>query len=64
MIDAYDIQQSIRSMWGSLSRIVSGDSVKKTFPEVPVYVKIDDKLLVVTNVKEVDGKIILETNNE
>lgn len=64
MIDAYDLQQSLRSMWSTLSRIVSGDSVKKTFPQVPVYVRIDDKLLVVSNASIQDDKIVLETNNE
>jgi hypothetical protein len=51
-------------MWSTLSRIVSGDSVKKTFPQVPVYVRIDDKLLVVSNASIQDDKIVLETNNE
>ena len=64
MIDAYDLQQKLRSLWGDLSRVVSGASAKKTFPTVPVYVKLDDKLLVVSNVEVEENKIILRTENE
>lgn len=63
-MDAYDIQNRIRTLWGDLSRIVSGASAKKTFPTVPVYVKLDDKLLVVSNVEVEENKIILRTENE
>lgn len=63
-MDAYDVQQSIRSFWGELSRIVSGDSVKKSFPTVPVYVKIDGRLVIVKSASIENNKIILDTENE
>jgi hypothetical protein len=60
MIDAYDLNQTIRNMWSNLARMVSGDSVKKSFPPVPVYVNVDGKLFVVSAINEVDGKIIMD----
>ena len=63
MMDAYNIHQLLFKFWQSLTTIPSGAAVKPKFPEVPVYVKVDDKLLVVTDIKIEDQKIILETDN-
>ena len=64
MIDAYDLQQQLRSFWGELSRIVSGSDVKKTFPQVPVHVLVDGKLYVVDQAEITEGKIVLKTKEE
>ena len=63
MIDAYYIQEKLFKFWQSLTTIPSGATFKPTFPEVPIYVRVDDKLLVVTDIKIEDQKIILDTEN-
>ena len=63
-MDAYDIHQKILTLWQSLARPVSGASAKKAFPDVPVYVLIDNKLVTVEEVYLDSGKIILRANNE
>ena len=63
MIDAYNIQQLLFKFWQSLTTIPSGATFKPQFPEVPLYVRVGDKLLVVTDIKIEDQKIILETDN-
>ena len=63
-MDAYDIQTRIRTLWETIARPSSGDSLNKVYPETPVYVLIEGKLI---SVKEVylDGrKIILRADNE
>lgn len=63
-MDAYDIQNRIRTLWETIARPSSGDSLNKVYPETPVYVLIEGKLI---SVKEVylDGrKIILRADNE
>lgn len=63
-MDAYDIHQKIQALWQSLATPASGASVKKSFPEVPVYVLIDNKLVTVQEVYLDSGKIILRVDNE
>lgn len=60
MMDAYDIQQALRLFWGKLAVPSSGADIKKSFPTIPVYVKVGDKLVAVTDVQLTDDKIILE----
>lgn len=63
-MDAYDIQQKIRALWETVARPISGSSAKKVFPETPVYVLVEDKLVSVTEVYLDDKKIILRAGNE
>ena len=63
-MDAYDIQQSLRLFWGKLAVPSSAADIKKSFPTIPVYVKIDGKLVPVTNVSLNEDKIVLDINNE
>jgi len=61
-MDAYDIQHRIKSLWETVARPVSGDTINKVFPETPVYVLIEGKLISVEEVYLDDRKIILRTN--
>lgn len=63
-MDAYDIQQRIRTLWEAVARPTSGESANKVFPETPVYVIVDSKLLPIDEVYLDDRKIILRANNE
>ena len=63
-MDAYLIQHKIQEAWRNLSIMPSGTSAKKTFPPVTVYVNINGELYPITNVSQVDNKIILEITNE
>ena len=62
-MDAYDIQQRIKALWASLATPTSGSSPNKVFPEIPVYVLIDGKLVSVKEVYLDDRKIILRADN-
>ena len=64
MIDAYDIQQALRLFWGKLAVPSSAADIKKSFPTIPVYVKIDGKLVPVTDVSLNENKIVLDIANE
>ena len=64
MIDAYDVQQALRLFWGKLAVPSSAADIKKSFPTIPVYVKIDGKLVPVTNVSLNENKIVLDITNE
>ncbi len=59
-MDAYNIHQEIFKHWQQLSHKADAGSIKKTWSEVPVYVKIDGKLQVVDTVSVEDGKIVLD----
>lgn len=63
-MDAYDIQNRIRTLWETVARPNSGDSPNKVFPETPVYVLIDNKLVSVKEVYLDDRKIILRADDE
>lgn len=63
-MDAYDIQQRIKALWETIARPISGSSANKVFPETPVYVLIDNKLVSVKEVYLDDRKIILRADNE
>lgn len=63
-MDAYDIQHRIRTLWETIARPSSGDSLNKVYPETPVYVLIDNKLVSVTEVYLDDRKIILRADHE
>lgn len=62
-MDAYDIQQRIKSLWETVATPVSGDSINKVFPQTPVYVLVDDKLIAVDDVYIDDRKIIIVAGN-
>ena len=64
MIDAYDVQQALRLFWGKLAVPSSAADIKKSFPTIPVYVKIDGKLVPVTDVSLNENKIVLDIANE
>ena len=63
-MDAYDIQLRIKALWASIATPISGSSAKKVFPETPVYVLIDNKLVSVKEVYLDDRKIILRADDE
>lgn len=63
-MDAYDIQQRIKALWETIARPISGSSVNKVFPEVPVYVLIDNKLISVKEVYLDNRKIILRVDDD
>ena len=62
-MDAYDIQHKIKTLWETVSLPNSGDSPNKVFPETPVYVLIDNKLVSVEDVYIDDRKIIIVASN-
>ena len=63
-MDAYDIQHRIKTLWETIARPTSGESPNKVYPETPVYVLIDTKLVSVKEVYLDDRKIILRADNE
>ena len=63
-MDAYDIQQALRVFWGKLAVPMSGSDIKKSFPTVPVYVKIGDKLSPITDISLDGNKIILDVETK
>ena len=58
-MDAYDIQKKIKALWETVAQPASGDTLNKVFPQTPVYVLIDDKLVAVDDVYIDDRKIII-----
>ena len=58
-MDPYDIQQRIKTLWETVAQPASGDTLNKVFPQTPVYVLIDDKLISVEDVYIDDRKIII-----
>lgn len=58
-MDAYDIQTRIKTLWETVALPSSGASPNKVFPETPVYILIDDKLIPVNDVYIDDRKIII-----
>ena len=62
-MDAYDIQKKIKALWETVAQPVSGDTLNKVFPQTPVYVLIDDKLVAVDDVYIDDRKIIIVAAN-
>lgn len=63
-MDAYDIQQRIKTLWETVALPNSGTSPNKVFPETPVYILIDDKLIPVNDVYIDDRKIIIVADNK
>jgi hypothetical protein len=63
-MDAYDIKNKIAELWQKLCVWPDAANIKKQYTAVPVYVKINNKLVKVTGVTEQDNKIILDTDNE
>lgn len=63
-MDAYDIQKKIKTLWETVAQPVSGDTLNKVFPETPVYVLINDKLIPVGDVYIDDRMIILRADDE
>lgn len=59
-MDAYHIQQELFKHWQQLSHIADAGSIKKSWSDVPVYVKLEGKLQVVENISVEDGKIVLD----
>ena len=59
-MDAYDLQQKLLAEWRRLAMVPNADSVKKTYNDVPVCVKINDRIYTVTDATIEDGKIFLE----
>ena len=58
-LDAYNISFMLMDAWRKFAMRSSGDCSK--LGQVPVYVEINGELKEVTDVVEVDGKIILKT---
>lgn len=63
-MDAYDIQNRIKALWETEARPISGDTMNKVFPELPVYVLVEGKLKLVREVYLDDRKIILRTGDD
>lgn len=68
MMDAYDIGNAIMTMWQRTS-ISFNDAaqVKKQYKHIPIYVKIDDEYIEITDVQlDNDHGIVLRIrdNNE
>jgi hypothetical protein len=63
-MDAYDIKNKIAELWQKLCVWPDASDIKKQYTTVPVYVKINNRLVKVTGVTEQDNKIILDTDNE
>lgn len=61
MIDAWDLYHKLADSWREVSVIPSGASSKISFQNTPVYVEVNDKQLIVTDIKVIDNKIVLET---
>ena len=61
MIDAWDLYHKLANAWREVSVIPSGASSKISFQETPVYVEFNDKQVIVTDIKVVNNKIVLET---
>lgn len=62
-MDAYDIQHRIKTLWETVAVPTSGDTLNKVFPETPVYILINDKLISVDDVYIDDRKIIIVAKN-
>lgn len=60
MLDAYNISYMLMNAWREYAMQVSGACEK--LGSVPVYVEVDGKLVLVTDVTTNDGKIILKTD--
>lgn len=63
-MDAYEVNQRLRALWETQARPVSGDTLNKVLPEVPVYVLTEGKLKLIRDVYLDDRKIILSTAND
>ena len=59
-MDAYDLKNKLVELWRPLSITPSGASVSKYVTEVPVYVNINGELKQVSDVNNIDNKIVLE----
>lgn len=57
MMDAYDLYHELQKAWQQLGHMPDAGSINKKWNSAPVYV--NDKI--VTGVKIIDNKIILET---
>jgi hypothetical protein len=60
-MDAYDLTHKLIDNWRSLVITESGAGLKKSIPAVPVYVEINDQLLLIDSIETIDNKIILKT---
>lgn len=61
-MDSYQIIQKLRTLWESVARPTSGDSISKSYPEAPIYIRREGRLYRVVNVQlDTTGKIILDT---
>lgn len=58
-LDAYDLQQKLLDAWKELAPNFIASDVKKQYNNVPVYIHIDGKLIEITNIEIVDGKVVL-----
>jgi len=63
-MDAYEIQQKILSEWRRLALASGADTIKKIYNDDPVLVKVNGKIYTVSDVLNIDGKILLEVEDE
>ena len=59
-MDAYQLQQELFKHWQQLAHINDASSIKKSWSDVPVYVKLEGKLHIVDNISVEDRKIVLD----
>lgn len=60
-MDAFQLQSQLLDHWRQLAQLPSGESAQKTFPELPVYVRIDQHLVEVTGVGIENNQIVIIT---
>ena len=61
-LDAYNFSFILMDLWRNKALPISG--VPGKLSEVPVYVEINNELVKITDIKEIDNKIILIKENE
>lgn len=64
MMDAYEIQQKLLAEWRRMALASGADTIKKIYNDVPVLVKVNDKIYTVSDVLTIDGKIFLKVDDE
>lgn len=60
IMDAYLLHQRIFDAWKMLAPNFSAADPKKQYNRVPVYVKINDELIEVTDMTITDDKVVLK----
>lgn len=62
-MDAWDLYHKLADAWRTVAVVPSGASTKINFQKTPVFVEVNDKQVIVTNIKVENNQIILETTD-